>query len=202
MTEEIPKDAYGEIKNLDEYLLEYQKYKKGNYQFGNYSTKEEILGEFLKGKIFVLKGGLNIGGWILTILMFVIVIVSFFALFIPDPGSVLFITFPILGLPVISFSLLTSRVFLVICPLGFYYRKILSSGIFSWIEVNNIKYFTQTYMGIKVQGIVKIYMFNGGKIRFGSATYLNKEFRRKVKKEIFLNLFYIYSHRGTYIRFI
>jgi len=202
MAEEIPKDTYGEMKNLDRYFLEYQKYKEGSYQFGNYSTKEQIHEEFLKGKIFVLKGGLRVVDWISMILLLTIVIVSILILFYyHDPSSVLFIPFPIFLLPVGSIMLLTPRIFLVIGPLGVYYRKILSSGAFSWNEVIDIKHFTQRYKRINLGVAVKIYFSDGRKIKFLSGAYLNKEFRRKVKKEMFLNLFYIYSQRETYISF-
>lgn len=188
-----------ESKNMVNYSLEdlrkeYHKYKEKKYKFGKYGTREQIKNEFLKGKIFVLKGGLGVGGWILTILMFAITLLSLFMSLDPDTGIfiiLVFLTFP-LGL----FPLLTLRGFLVIGPLGVYYQKILSSGVFSWKNVNNIKHFTQTYSGFTTGVVVKIYIYHGRKIRFGSSNYLNKEFPRKVGREMFVTLFYIYSQLG------
>ena len=31
------------IENLDDYILEFQKYKEGEYKFGNYQTVDHIL---------------------------------------------------------------------------------------------------------------------------------------------------------------
>jgi hypothetical protein len=184
------------LGNLNEYYLEYQKYKEGKYQFGNYSTKEQIVDEFYKNKRFVLKGGLGVGMWILTILMFVISSISLYALFLPDPELGIFIIPFIFTFPTGLISLLSHRKFLVIGPLGVSYRKILSSGIFSWNDVNNITHFTQKFKGFTTGVVVKISISYGRKIRFGSSLYLNKEFRRKFKKELFLALFYIYSQLG------
>ncbi|MCK4286019.1 MAG: hypothetical protein KAX18_07440, partial [Candidatus Lokiarchaeota archaeon] len=178
-------------------IKEYDNYKEKKYKFGKYGTREQIRNEFLKGKKFVLKGGLRVGGWILTILMFAIALVSLVAVLLPnlDPYMGIFILPFIFTFPTGLLSLLTLRRFLVIGPLGVYYRKALSSGVFSWKDVNNIKSFTQTYRGFTIGVIVKIYMPYGRKIRFGSSNYLNKEFPKKIEREMFLTLFYIYSQR-------
>ncbi|MFX1345806.1 MAG: zinc ribbon domain-containing protein [Promethearchaeota archaeon] len=182
--------------NLDEYILEFKNYKRGNYKFGNYSTKEQILNEFLKGKIFVLKGGLRVGDWILTLLMFGIALVSLFAILLPDPDLGIFIIPLIFTLPTGSLMLLKPRRLLVIGPLGVSYRKILSLGVFSWKDIINIKHFTQTYRGSNIGVVVKLLISNGRKIRFGSNNYLNKEFPKKIHREMFINLFYIYFKLG------
>jgi len=182
--------------SLEDLRMEYYKYKEKKYKFGKYGTREQILDEFLKGKIFVLKGGLRVGGWILTILVFAISFISLFILLLPNPDTGIFIIPLIFTFPTGLISLLTLRKFLVIGPLGVYYRKILSSGVFSWNDVNNIKHFTQTYKGFTIGVVVKIYISYGRKIRFGSSTYLNKEFPKKIEREMFFTLFYIYSQRG------
>jgi len=57
--------------------------------------------------------------------------------------------------------------------------------------------------GFNIGVVVKIHMDSirsspGRKIRFGSSTYLNKEFWRKFKKKMFVNLFYIYFRLSHY----
>jgi hypothetical protein len=175
---------------------EYYKYKEKMYKFGKYGTREQILDEFLKGKIFVLKGGLGVGSWVMTSLMIALALLSLFALLLPDPDTGIFIIPLIFILPIILLLLLTPKKFIVIGPWGFYYQKILSSGIFSWRDVNKIKSFTQTYRGFNIGVVVKIYISHGRILRFGSSNYLHKEFPRKVKREMFVTLFYIYSQQG------
>ncbi|MBA7531766.1 hypothetical protein ES705_23987 [subsurface metagenome] len=184
------------LENLDEYILEFQNYKEGNYKFGNYWTKEQILDEFSKGKIFVLKGGLRIGDWTFTILMFAIglitgTILSFFYIGL---GVFMFCFWLFFG----SISFIKLRHLLVIGPLGVFYRKIFNSGVFSWnnvlkIEGRIVTYFFRLPL---TTAEVKVILMTRKKKRFASHLYLNKEFSKKVHREMFINLFYIYYKLG------
>ncbi len=209
LAERNPKDTYSEMKNFYEYFLEPQKYKEGNYQFGNYSTKEQILEEFLKGKIFVLKGKFGVGSWIGTILMFAIAFISLFAILFSGPYGGLFIAPLITTFPIGVLVLLTIRRILVIGPLGIWYRNLIKIKTILWKNVSNIIGSIVTYLTqpIPTTAEVKVYLISPGpgkvylpkpKKRFRSSHYRNKEFPKKKKlyREMFINLFYTYFSLG------
>ncbi len=191
---ELREDRKKQVYSPEDLRKEYDKYKEKKYRFGKYRTREQILDEFFKGKIFVLKGGLSIRIWILTILMFAISSISLYALLLPDPDLGVFIIPFILTFSTGLLSILTLRNFLVIGPTGAYYRKALSSGFFSWDKVDYLIGSTQAYMS-STWALVTIYFFSGKKIKFGSNTYHCYEFQKNVKKKMFFTLFNIYSQR-------
>ncbi len=177
--------------SLEDLREEYHKYKEKKYKYGKYGTAEQIQNEFLKGKIFILKGGLKSFDWIFTFILFI-------GLFIP--GIFLWIYNIWYGISIIclwSFfqSFLCAKLghLLIISPSGLYYRKLLSSGVFSWNQVTNVK---DEILIDPLVGKVTISVSLEREIKFRSDYYLNKEFQKKVEIEMFLTLFYIYSHRG------
>jgi len=179
--------------SLEDLSKEYYKYKEKKYKFGKYGTREQILDEFSKGKIFVLKGGLRIVDWTFVIVFLAIGLIAGIPLsfFYIGLGVFMFCFWAFFA----SIFFIKLRNLLVISPLGVFYRKILSSGVFSWNNVNNVKGSIRTYRGFS-WAEVTIYITYGRKIKFGSNAYLNKEFPKKVKMEMFFTLFYIYFQRG------
>lgn len=194
--EEIKEEISVSIENLDEHVLELQKYKEGNYKFGNYRSDEEISKEILKGKIFVLKGGMKVGDWILTIIFFTIIVVSLFCLLASNIG--VFILPLIFTIPFSPLLLLKARDFVVIGPLGVYYQKMLKKGSFSWDNVYKVDWINCMYIypPVSTQSWVTVYFLNQKKEKFNSQWYLNKEFPRKTRRRMFVNLFYFYFKLG------
>jgi len=190
------------LENLDDYILEFQNYKEGNYKFGKYWTNEQIQNEFLKGKIFVLKGGLRFDGWFVIIFSWIVLLASLglsIASFIWN--EILFQISLALFIAGITSSLLCSilfiklRRFLVIGPLGVYYQKIINKGFFLWNKVVKIEGKIVT-PELLTTAEVKVYLLNRRKKKFYSESYLNKEFSKKNEFKMFINLFYIYFKLG------
>lgn len=189
------------LENLDDYILEFQNYKEGNYKFGKYWTNEQIQNEFLKGKIFVLKGGLRFEGWFVIIFFWILLLASLgvsIAGFIWNeilfPISLALFILDITWFPLIPILLLKLRRFLVIGPLGVYYQKIINKGFFLWNKVVKIEGKIETYELATAE--VKVYLLNRRKKKFYSKSYLNKEFSKKNEFDMFINLFYIYFKLG------
>lgn len=195
-----------EINNsyLEELKEEYQIYKKKEYNFGRYygyGIREQIQNEFSKGKIFVLKGGLRIEDWILMITLYGAGLIGFIItlFYSMGMGIALFIFYLLFFVFITLIFLIKLRNFLVIGPLGVYYRKIIRSGSFSWSNVSRIegierfrsKFFITTF-------IATIYLSSGEKIRFQSRTYLNKEFPRESEGEMFFKLLDTYFKLREY----
>jgi len=176
-------------------------YKKKNYEFGKYSIRQQIQDEFLRGKIFVLKGGLEIGVlifliiWLIVPLGIISVLNFIYETFNWIELVFLFFIIFIMWFSISSFYFTNLIEFLVIGPSGVYYRKIIRKGFFSWENVSKIEGNTSgpIYPIIKKFATLKVYLFSGEKIKFQSNHYQHREFSNKVYWEMFLNLFYIYS---------
>ena len=179
---------------LEDLKEEYRQYKEKKYKFGKYGTAEQIQNEFFKGKIFILKGGLRSFDWFITFILFIMGFI---------PGIFLWIYNIWYGISAICFWAILESFFctklghlLIISPSGFYYRKILSSGFFSWNQVTHIEEDTIEGIDAPPGGMVTISISLERTIKLRSNYYLNREFPKKVEIEMFFILFYIYSHRG------
>jgi len=191
-------------KYLKELKEEFHKYKNKKYRFGSYGTSEQIRNEFSKGKAFVLKGGLRGLEWGYIIffcisgLVACLTVASFYEI---GFGIFLFFFCALFGLP----FLIKLRNFIVIGPWGVYYRKISSSGYFPWNFVATIEGLKKRIiMGgsdIATSTVVVVNLSSGAKIKFESRTYLNKEFPKKIEREMFFKLFYIYFQLGQNLNF-
>ncbi|MBA7671607.1 hypothetical protein ES703_79766 [subsurface metagenome] len=194
---------------LDELKEAYINYKKKTYKYDKYGTEEQIQNAFSNGKIFVFRGNkisrmvVSIIILILTVSWFTIFVFGFTIDFHQTFGLglyiFLFFTFGILTfLPCFFGILIIVRKFLVIGPTGVYYRKIIKTKFFQWsnVFVAEARIIT-TKGGYKTPSIttaqITIILPSGEKVRFGSFDYRNKEFTRKGKRRMFLNLFLIYS---------
>lgn len=194
---------------LDELKEAYINYKKKNYKYNKYGTEEQIQNAFSNGKIFVFRGNkislmvTSIISLILTVSWFTIFVIGFTINLHQTFGLGLYIfLFFIFGIPTFLSCffgiLIIVRKFLVIGPTGVYYRKIIKSKFFQWsnVFVAEARIIT-TKGGYKTPSITSaqiiIILPSGEKVRFGSFDYRNKEFTRKVKRQMFLNLFLIYS---------
>ena len=180
--------------SLADLKKEYSKYREKKYKFGKYGTAEQIQKEFLKRKIFILKGGMNDFDWVITFFLFIIGFV---------PGIYLWIYNIWYGISVFCFWAIFQSFFcakfghlLIISPSGFYYRKILSSGFYYWNQVTHIKENTMDAIDAPPGGMVTIFISLERTIKLRSNYYLNKEFSKKVDIEMFFTLFHIYSHQG------
>ncbi len=188
---------------LEDLKEEYHNYKKKKYRFGRYGTSKQIQNEFSKGKTFVLKGGLRGLEWNCIILFFLLgsAIPIFTLVLVAIPYEVGIFSFFVF-VPIGLIFFLGLRNLLVIGPSGVYYRKILSSGSFSWNSVANIEGFIRTTLSSifgTVTSLVVVKLSSGAKIRFQSRTYSNKEFFKypeHLEGEMFLKLFNIYFKLG------
>ncbi|MFX1386895.1 MAG: hypothetical protein ACFE9M_06750 [Promethearchaeota archaeon] len=177
------------------------KYKKKNYEFGNYWIRQQIRDEFFRRKIFVLKGGLEVGVMIFLIIWLIVPLVTISLLnliyetFNWIEVLLLFFIIIIMWFSISSLYFTNLIEFLIIGPSGVYYRKVLRKGFFSWENVSKIEGNTSgpIYPVIKKFATLKIYLFSGKKIKFSSNHYQNREFSKKAYSDMFLNLFYIYS---------
>lgn len=178
---------------VEELKQEYLNYKRKNYQFGKYNTEMEIQNAFLERKIFVLKGGWRTTTWVLSIvfgllglyllIFFLIMIIELFWLGILTASIFFFFE---LGL------ILIKRIFLVISPLGVYWRKIIRKGFFSW---NDVKHVRKEAIRAKYGHIyiATVYLTGEKKIKFAPRPYLIKEFPKELfELQMFFNLFKIY----------
>lgn len=178
---------------IDILRKEYHKYKEKMYKFGKYGTKYQIHNEFLQGKVFILKGGLRGIDWtIFSIILAMGLIMGIsLSLFYIGLGVFMFCFWASFA----SIFFIKLRNLVVVSPLGVFYRKILSSGVFSWQDVANVKGIVRTYRGSSWT-VVTIYLSPYTKIKLASRAYLNKEFPKKIEKEMFFALFYIYFKLG------
>ncbi|MFX0035178.1 MAG: hypothetical protein ACFE9I_06010 [Candidatus Hermodarchaeota archaeon] len=165
-----------------------EEYKKKNYNFGNYTTNIQLQNDFLKKKIFVLKGGFDIGIWLLLLVIWSIpvIIISllnpFYGLFNISEYLYFLLIWYFVGSP----FFLVLRRFLVISTSGVYYRFFGKKSYFSWDEVVKIKRSTQSGYPNDL-AVVDVFLLNK-RIRFRSNLYKNREFPRNYAN-MFLNLF-------------
>ena len=191
--------------NEEEEELEkiYNSYKKGEYTFGKYETEYDLVQAFLEGKIFVLKGS-NVIIYISILFAVIFVFFIIFSLFtsISDFGVlmplVLSIVLSIIEIPLIVFSIITKRRFVVIGPSGVYYRRYSKKNFFLWKDVNPIIETETAHLryGMSVPiTVITIITPNNKKLRFSYGQYKKKEFP-SFKEEMFVLLFQIYSEFG------
>ena len=192
---------------LEELVEVFRGYNKGKYIFGKYGTGEQIERAFLGGKIFVLKGPKSV---FLIPLIFVPIFAVYLLYFFPVEEELFIpilimksIAISFLGFFFIIFSITFIRHFVVIGPLGFYYRRVFKKGCFHWKDVILAQASIHTTKGgyrrpTVTLGRVEIILHNGRKIRFESGRYRKKEFPsgREVKRLMFIRLFKIYYELG------
>ncbi|MFW9820421.1 MAG: hypothetical protein ACFFE5_12490 [Candidatus Thorarchaeota archaeon] len=205
----MAKDIFlGELKEA------YLNYQKKNYTFRKYSLRLDIEREFSNGKIFVLKGG-NILIWTLSIISSILSALWCIAIVwasdllargelseIPLPFWLFMFIFVgiILFVPTI-YLFLVNRMFVVIGPLGVYYRKNFVTDSFQW---NSVSIYEENLGIIKAgrksppipTSYIKFHLPNGKKIGFIDLAYRNKEFIRYSKHQMFLTLFHTYYRLG------
>ncbi len=184
----------GNYNSLEDLRKEYyKKYKEKKYNFGKYGTAKQIQNEFQKGKIFILKGGLNSLDWFFTFILFIMAFIPAIFLWIYN----IWYGITVFCLWIFSQSFFFAKLghLLIISPSGMYYRKILDSDFFSWNQVTHVKEDSIEYFGL-IGGMVTIYISLERTIKLRSNYYLNKEFSKKVDIEMFFTLIYIYSHQG------
>ena len=93
------------------------------------------------------------------------------------------------------------RRFVIIGPLGVYYRRVIRKGFFEWKNVTLAHGSIHTTRGgyrrplVTIARVIVI-LPNNTEVILDSGGYGNKEFVRKVKREMFLRLFKIYSKLG------
>ncbi len=196
MSEIDHKDSIEELERV------YNSYKNGEYAFGKYETKFDLVQAFLEGKIFVLKGS-NIGIYICIIMSVIFLfIIIFFSLFVdirPSPTLVISIVLSITEIPLIVFAIIIKRRFVVIGPYGLYYRRYSKKDFFLWKDVDpkkekkpvRLKYGMTAYVTV-----ITIITPNSKKIRFLHGQYKKKEFPSLVKEKMFYRLFQIYFEFG------
>jgi hypothetical protein len=183
----------------------YNSYKKGEYTFGKYETEFDLEQAFFEGKTFVLKGS-NVLIYIsilLTVIFLFFIIFFLFISAISDSGVpmplVLSIALSIIEIPLIVFSIITKRRFVVIGPSGVYYRRYSKKDFFLWMDVNPIIE-TETMRiryGMSVPlTVITIITPNNKKLRFSYGQYKKKEFSSLFKEQMFVLLFQIYSELG------
>lgn len=177
----------------DQLKVALDEYKKKRYNYGNYITRAQLRDDFLKKKIFVLKGGLGIGTWCIISfpLLVVIIVISFlnplYGTF--NMSEVLFIIiFTVLFWSFICSPLfLILRRFLVISSSGVYYRIYGKKSYFSWDEIVKIKRSKKD--GLRYDfAVVDVFLLSR-RIRFASNQYKNREFPKKSYVDMFFNLF-------------
>lgn len=128
---------------------------------------------------------------------------------ISELGFYLFF-FLILEIPAFLISLrffLERRRFLAIGPSGVYYRKIMKTGYFRWGNVIAMKgkIITKIGLGPKTATVTvaKVMIrLSGENIYFESSNYSHKEFAKKIKLQMFLNLFQTYSELAFRVRIL
>lgn len=189
------------IRGKEEELKKiYNNYKKGEYTFGKFETEYDLVQAFLEGKIFVLKGSNVI---IYLCLLFTVIFLFFIIFFISAFGVFmslgLSIALSIIEIPLIVFSIINKRRFVVIGPSGVYYRRYSKKDFFLWKDVNPIIE-TETVRlryGMTTNiTIITIITPNNKKLRFSHGQYKKKEFSFLVKEVMFVCLFQIYSEFG------
>lgn len=168
-------------------------YKKKKYKLGKFWTSEQIQDEFLKKRVFVLKGGIHIGIWIIMLIPLVLpsimIPITFFKTF--NFSQLLYLTI----ISVIIWFSLNSPLFfitggfLVISSSGIYYRNFIRKRIYSWDDISKIEGTSTDDSLLKSFAVVKVFLLNGKTISFSSIKYKNKEFPKKVWVEMFFNLF-------------
>ncbi|KKL49307.1 hypothetical protein LCGC14_2316820 [marine sediment metagenome] len=168
-------------------------YKKKKYKLGKFWTNEQIQDEFLKKRVFVLKGGVHIGIWIITLIPFIplsiLILITFFKTFDLFQLLSLIVTLVITWLSLSSPLFFILRGFLVISSSGVYYRNFIRKKIFSWDDISKIEGTTKDDSLIKNFAVVKVFLLSGKTISFSSIKYKNEEFSKKVWVEMFFNLF-------------
>ncbi|MFW9971257.1 MAG: hypothetical protein ACFFDF_13775 [Candidatus Odinarchaeota archaeon] len=191
-------------KTLDELQEVYYNYKKGNYTFGKYGSTDQIKDAFLDGKNFVLTSSNR--GFLALIIVFLIPIV-FLVTSVGSDAETLLLWLFFDGIFFICISIFTlfliiflKRYFVVISPEGIYYRKIIANKYFQWSQLTLAERGIKTIRGYKGARstivIVSIILLDGKKVKFNSARYKSKEFVKIVKREMFVNLFQVYSELG------
>ncbi|GAF80169.1 unnamed protein product, partial [marine sediment metagenome] len=184
---------------FEELIRIYNSYKKGEYTFGKYSTKYDLGQAFFEGKVFVLKGS-NVLIYACLMLLFMPVVFFFF---ISLGFSILIFAIEV---PLIVFSIIIKRRFVVIGPSGVYYRRYFKKDFFLWMDVSTpimdfpiiVKKFPFLFESIKSGPYTTITIItpNNKKLRFLHGHYKKKEFPSSVEGEMFLRLFQIYSILG------
>lgn len=181
-----------EIENLKE---TYEKYKNRSYNFGRYSTDQDISKAFSEGKIFVMKGGFDTTDYFLLILCWIIALIML-CVFLIYPlenlgilsffGMVLFV---ILG----SATFIKYLRFLIVGPQGVFFRTFnKKEKFFKWDELINIQDNGRRYRSMEPSTVI-CYLLERTKYKFTARNYVNKEFTRKNYKYLFVRLFVIYK---------
>ena len=163
-------------------------YKNKTYEFGNYSTEEDIKSAYFNNKIFVFKAGFNaleyfliISFWSLAIFFFILS----FIIFIGMLAAV--IVFILIGaIPFIKIG-----GFLVIGRQGIYFKKTGKPKYFSVQDVVNIREREKRVEGVRFY-YSTCYLYNGKKHTFNSRLYKRKEFPRKGSHKLFMFLIRMY----------
>ena len=188
---------------LEELIKSYNSYKKGEYTFGKYETEFDLVQAFFEGKIFMLEGS-NIGIYLCllfaAIFLLIIILSPFFFPFYEIYFSfVISITLFIIEIPLIIFGIVIKRRFVVIGPLGVYYRRYSRREFFLWKDINPIIETKTAHLRYGMSfpiTVITIITRNNKRLRFGHGQYKKKEFPYLVREEMFYRLFQIYFKFG------
>ena len=212
------------MKNIDEYLESYYKYKNDNYEYETITSLNDIRRAVEHGKKFVfLETGPKIGvllglsflsiGFVLSLIFYIFISDIFLTLPVLSIGISLIplLIFAIPGLSFIIMGLWRLRTaFIVLGAEGIVYK--LKTGIikgFKWKEISMDITDQSLELKIKLPGfhVISISMPNGDFLHFNQADYTMKEFpdrkqigRDKVDEVFFLTfvLYYNYRKKGTF----
>lgn len=173
------------MQELEDALVSY---KNKTYEFGKYSTEEDIKWAYFNNKTFVFKAGFNaldyfliIPFWSLAILFLILSFIIFIGMF----AAV--IVFILIGaIPFIKIG-----GFLVIGRQGVYFKKTGKPKYFSLQDVINIREREKLVEGVRFYYSI-CYLNNGKKHIFNTRLYKRKEFPRKGSHKLFMFLIRTY----------
>ena len=203
------------MDNIDDYILSFQNYKDGNYEYGTISSLNDVWKAVENGKKFVfIQASLKIGfilglifisvGLILTLILY-----NNYNLFIFVVSLLPLLIFAIPGLILLILGFWSLRTaFLVLGAEGIVY-KLQTGGVkgFEWKEISMDFVEKTSELTSMTSKIIYISMPNGDFFNFGRGDYTMKEFpdrkqigRSKADALFFLTFenYYNYSKRGIF----
>jgi len=195
---------------IEELVEVFKGYNKGKYTFGKYGTGEQIERAFMEGKVFVLKGAKSIFSLFIAIpILYAILMPMIINIMSGESYFMVMLIILSIEIPVIISLIFLPicishiRHFVVIGPMGFYYRKVTKKGCFHWKDVFLTQASIHTTRGgyrspPVTLGRVEFRLPDNEKVRFDSGRYRKKEFPsgRDVKRVLFIRLFEIYYKLG------
>jgi hypothetical protein len=202
--------------NIDDYVLTFENYKEGNYEYGTIASGNDIKNAIRNGKKFVftvpgITMAIKLGicfisiGLILTLILYYLIHEHFLTLPLLTIGIGLipFLIFALFGLIFLILGLWNLKKFMVLGAEGIVYKKRGAIKSCKWKEVSMEIVEETSELSLSNDKVIYISTPNGDFLK--SYDYTTKEFPKTIRgREIdtmsfhtFLN-YYNYGKRGTF----